>query len=655
MKQRGPWLVLMMVALIVGLASAQAQGAEYSPAASRVAEKLVQAFPKVRGLIVSVEPQGKLVVDLTAKDGIYPGLEMEIFREGEPFKHPASGEVMGRMEKTVASLRVVEVRERYAVAELLDKEMAVKQGDGVRVTGARILLGLAKVESPPGGEIGARTLSREIEVALGKTGRFEVFDDRIMRSTLVKAGLKEVTRLTDPAALEVLQKGLRLSAVAIPKLATSSEGDQVLDVELVSARTAAALKVVSTEIGKSQTMVTQAAPLEPSPSAPPKSNPSRREEGPTPAWIGRPEQRQGQTGGFVEPQVYTVIIPHPIQLIKAGRITGQGSEMVGASRDHVYVYRWVGREPKLILDYGQSNPSHKILSLSVADINGNGRDEVFVTQIESVPSGAYGITNRLKSYVLEFDGTKLVPIWENVPLHLRAMTVGDQQYLIAQRMGESKPYQGLLRQVVWQGDRYVEKGPFPLPDGVDIYGFTLGDLDGDGRAEIIKLSGQGVVQVFDSESGKYSGGSQGGPYGGYVHIDFEQYDPKRAEIVTSSAMAKVALATRVIPGELKAVGLGDRGRGVVVPENMGGLLAQYRERAYPKESRLVFLAWQAGGLRPVCQTRHLERYTADFDIADMNGDGEPEILLLTLEPQYQLLGGYQGEAWLDVLYLGACR
>jgi len=246
------------------------------------------------------------------------------------------------------------------------------------------------------------------------------------------------------------------------------------------------------------------------------------------------------------------------------------------------------------------------------------------------------------------------PIWENVPLYLRALSVGDQQYLIAQRMGESKPYKGPLLQVVWQENRYVEKGPFPLPDGLDIYGFTLGDLDGDGRAKIIKLSGEGAVQVFDSKSGKYMGGSEGGPYGRYVHIDFEQYDPKRAEVMTSTSLG-VALTTRVIPGELKAVGLGDRGRGVVVPENSGGVMAQYRERAYPEESRLVFLAWQAGGLRPVCQTRRLDRYSADFDITDINGDGEPEILLLTLEPQYQMLGGYQGEAWLDVLYLGACR
>src|SRR3970282_1538494 len=111
-----------MVALIVGLASAQAQVAEYSTAASRVAEKLMQAFPKVRGLIVSVEPQGKVVVDLTAKDGIYPGLEMEVFRQGEPFKHPVSGEVMGRMDKTVASLRVVDVQDRFSVGQLLEQE-----------------------------------------------------------------------------------------------------------------------------------------------------------------------------------------------------------------------------------------------------------------------------------------------------------------------------------------------------------------------------------------------------------------------------------------------------------------------------------------------------------------------------------------------------
>lgn len=104
MKASRLWLVIVTALVAVGLPSAEAQVTSFSVAASRVATKLAEAFPKVRGVIVSIDQDGKLIVDLTKEQGVYPGLEMEIFREGEPFKHPVTGEVMGRLDKTVAFL-----------------------------------------------------------------------------------------------------------------------------------------------------------------------------------------------------------------------------------------------------------------------------------------------------------------------------------------------------------------------------------------------------------------------------------------------------------------------------------------------------------------------------------------------------------------------
>jgi len=83
-RERRSWLAVVLVLLLVGLTSAQAQVADYSLAASRVAEKLLQAFPKVRGLIVSVEQQGKLVLDLTAKMGFIPGWRWRSSGKGRP-------------------------------------------------------------------------------------------------------------------------------------------------------------------------------------------------------------------------------------------------------------------------------------------------------------------------------------------------------------------------------------------------------------------------------------------------------------------------------------------------------------------------------------------------------------------------------------------
>ncbi len=661
--------------LVFGLASTglDAESASsLSSTADEAARQVAEAFEPLQGTILSALADNRFLLDVTAQQGAYVGMEMEVFREGPPFKHPRTGEVLGRLDRPVGVVRVVEVKEKFSMAEavFVVKDEEITEEDGVRVTKARILVGLANVTSSVIDERQARVLTREIEAALLKTGRFEVMDERMMRSTLVKAEVPDTAALTDPHNLGIVRAALRLHAVLFP-VVRAADKKFTVELKVLSTFSARHIYLASAEVGEARAagnpdidsealMASSARFGGPSPRASASRAAAASPAGEvTPAWIGPPTERQGPLAGFVEPQVYTMIIPHPLQLIAVGHVTGGPAEFVGVSRDHVFVYRLVKHDLKLILDYGKSDQSREILSLSVGDINGNGRDEIVVSEIESFRTGVAGITNRLTSYVLEFDGKRLVPVWENVPLFLRVLTVGDDSYLMAQRLGEEKPFVGPLLQYVWQPEvkRYVKKGLFPLPDGIDIYGFTLGDLNGNKVAEIIRLAEKGTVQVFDSRSGAYLGGSEGGPYGRYVHIRFEQFNRKDMEIMLSRAEAYGEASIRVIPGEVKAVGLGDRGRGVVVAENRGGLMTKYRapETTFPDESRLVFLAWKAGGLTPICQTRQLDRYTADFEFADLNGDGEPEIILLTLEPRYQLLGGYSGDVWVDVLYPGACR
>jgi hypothetical protein len=74
------------------------------------------AGPK-RGLVVYVDTT-RIVVDLTAADGVRPGTLLSLRRDKIPIVHPVTGEVLGELDEEVATARVTETREKFSVADV---------------------------------------------------------------------------------------------------------------------------------------------------------------------------------------------------------------------------------------------------------------------------------------------------------------------------------------------------------------------------------------------------------------------------------------------------------------------------------------------------------------------------------------------------------
>jgi Flagellar assembly protein T, C-terminal domain len=70
-----------------------------------------------RGLVVYVDTT-RIVIDLTAADGIRPGSLVSLRRDAIPIVHPVTGEVLGELDEEVATARVTETRERFSVADV---------------------------------------------------------------------------------------------------------------------------------------------------------------------------------------------------------------------------------------------------------------------------------------------------------------------------------------------------------------------------------------------------------------------------------------------------------------------------------------------------------------------------------------------------------
>jgi hypothetical protein len=73
--------------------------------------------PPKRGYVVFVEPT-RIVIDLTAVDGLRPGALVSLRRDRIPLVHPVTGEVLGELDDEVGTARVTDIREKFSLAEV---------------------------------------------------------------------------------------------------------------------------------------------------------------------------------------------------------------------------------------------------------------------------------------------------------------------------------------------------------------------------------------------------------------------------------------------------------------------------------------------------------------------------------------------------------
>jgi hypothetical protein len=70
-----------------------------------------------RGYVVYVDTT-RIVIDLTAADGVRAGTLVSLRRDAIPLVHPVTGEVLGELDEEVGTARVTEMRDRFSVADV---------------------------------------------------------------------------------------------------------------------------------------------------------------------------------------------------------------------------------------------------------------------------------------------------------------------------------------------------------------------------------------------------------------------------------------------------------------------------------------------------------------------------------------------------------
>ncbi len=447
-----------------------AQEAGYRQALRNMSEKIRERFPHIEGYVASVQG-GDLYLSLGERDRVKRGLRLLVLRPGEAFKHPITGDVLGHLEEKIGEAEVIEVREKFSIARIVrlvpGQGLSPRKGDKVRFSSARVRLAVLPFHNKTDEAVNTDLLTRTLIEYLKATGRFEVFDLDRLHVWFLETGIPLDKILEGDNARQLQRLIIR---------------DLVLQTSIRSLREQKVLEARLFSLGTGEIMVEAEAVLPELPSAvaaTPSPVPLAREgraHAPKPKGSSLGSEfvlsREGvpPARGFVQQFILDDI---EVQGVAIGDIDGQGEkELVVAGSNIIKVFRMVegGLEPVLTHRAGSFD---QCLWIDVADIDGNGREEIYVTNVRDTT---------LLSSVLEFEEGELRTLTDNENYYFRVFKSSEgEPILIAQRQGITAPFYGKVVRLGWKSRSLRSLGPLPLPDGLDIMGFTIWDLDGDGE------------------------------------------------------------------------------------------------------------------------------------------------------------------------------
>ncbi|PWB80839.1 MAG: hypothetical protein C3F08_03350 [Candidatus Methylomirabilota bacterium] len=559
----------------------------FAGAARVVAEQLAAAFPRVAGLIIGFE--GDLVlIDRGTADGVVQGMELDVFREGEEFKHPLTGEILGRLDKDLGTLRVLHVRERYAEAAIIKKteKAGFKKGDRVRVSMARMIVAFPNVEAEGVGGLSVRSTTKELAAALVRTGRFELIEDRQLRSMLLADKELGATELADPKNLKQLADKGKIQVLLLSRLMPSGDGVS-LDVQAYSALTGNAVVLASAQVQSGVAGPGSSPPSRSQSVSTPRSiTPPRPAK---PAVIPAPPSKNllnavpsPESGGTV---VFEPALDGSVAALSVADLDGDGkSELLAATGDRLLAFRFGGSRLSVLAEY--SFGKGMVMTLEAIDVTGDRGAEVVLT---------LAIDRHVRAIVLQWVEGKFKLISERPDIVLRPLSPdGKTVQLFGQVIAHADRAAPPIQQYTWDG-RNLQAGPvLDVPSGLSLLEFTMADLNGDGVRRLLTFKG-GTLEV-GSHSGnlissyKVSGGTT------------TQKNRKDPRILVNGARD------------------GERPQVIVVAreqEAEGRLLSWWDgQRAYS----LVSLKWDGTQFHELWQVPIAEGVLTDYAIADL-GDG----------------------------------
>ncbi|MBM4347812.1 MAG: hypothetical protein FJ107_06720 [Deltaproteobacteria bacterium] len=332
--------------------------------------------------------------------------------------------------------------------------------------------------------------------------------------------------------------------------------------------------------------------------------------------IIRPDRDIGRVApeglGFKKSQTFGF----EIKGLDIGDVDGdKKNEIVVMDKHNLYIFKYDGDKLSLFrkIEIGYQ---HNFLTLDVADVNRNGYAEIIVTSV---------IEDNLQSFIIEFEQGEFRTIIRKAGWYFRVLDHPKEgPVLMGQQMGSDGLFTGSIYRFIWKKNSFGKGPKMVFPKETKIFGLTMADIRVQGATDIITISDRGHL-IVESIDGKFSWRSRE-RFGGTNNY----YDTKKKKDPVyrpgDAPDWRVYIPGRIIVKDLD----GDGSNELIINKNYSSSVLFDRIRSF-ESGEIVNLIWDDGSFRTIWKTREVNGYITDFQVKDVDNDGEEELVVSVVD------------------------
>ena len=295
-------------------------------------------------------------------------------------------------------------------------------------------------------------------------------------------------------------------------------------------------------------------------------------------------------------------------------VDGDGkNEIIYTSKNALFVVRLENGVLTPVGNY-QGFASDNYLTMDVADVNGNGVPEIFISIQRAVQAA---------SLVLEFRGGKLTPIVVDSPYYFRIVSDPSGKILAGQKGGVLDRFYGGVFRMGFSGGQYVPEQPLVLPKKANLFNFAL-----------VNFSDQGILHVpMINDSEKLVIETLGGDELWTSKEEFcsrsTYMEERHSSIMSDKESRDDGLLRYYVPTRILVTDLDENGeKEILVAGNESTVTSSLftKWRSF-KRGALQSLSFKNMSLRQNWRSRELPGALTDYLVADYNNDGRRDLVV----------------------------
>jgi TolB-like protein len=303
-------------------------------------------------------------------------------------------------------------------------------------------------------------------------------------------------------------------------------------------------------------------------------------------------------------------------------VDGDGAlEIILADKSEVQVFD--RDETRLNLIGTVRLSGYQIHSVSAADLDNNGRAEIYISANDPQTPG---------SMAVEWDGKQFITLFDNARWYIRPMNVpGTGPVLVGQSAGLVPVTEGIYVLTVKDGSLKSQER-LPLPPKVNLFNFAYADLDGDDKQEVVALDESFKLQVIRGGSVSWKSEERFGGTKRYVGGEPRMMpgtSPSRnAEVDGAGERYKETyIPSRILIADVDSDGADD----IILNLNPSTLTTVMPRLIQYMSGTMVGLKWNGLGLEEMWRTRKIDGYVVDYQVKSRNmklTEGEEDELFI---------------------------